>query len=736
MVLGLAVLIYWVSAISRDGRGSTAWDGWLVDAIELGGSLLCLSAAWARRQLRPMAITLGLGLMAWALGDTVLTIESLGGVSPPTPSLADLFYLTFYPLTYVAAVLFMRRHLRGLGGPSWLDGLVAALGATALCAAFAFHAVLHVTGSGTLATLTNLAYPIGDVVLFGLVAGGLAVVPGRSKELWAILATGMSVVAAGDVANLLVTSSIGFGNVVNEVAWPTGILILSVSPWWYGHRRPFNAPVRQRGFLLPGGATVVALGIILVAGFEKVNQVAIGLSTATLVVAGTRSFLSIRALRSLSQQRHEQAITDELTGLRNRRYMTDVLEDYFLNRADVPGGGPSMAFLFVDLDRFKEINDSFGHPAGDELLRQLGARLEGSIRDDDVAVRLGGDEFGVLLHDVDMATAVDVAGRVTAKLKEPFKIYSLEAHIGASIGIALAADAGTPSELVWFADAAMYRAKQTGTSCAVHGEGPGGAHTIHLAEDLRTALERGELVLHYQPLLDLHTSRIVGVEALVRWLHPEHGMVPPMDFIPLAEDTGLIGPITEFVVETALRQVAYWHAGGNDLSVSVNVSPDSLLEPGFVQFVSRCLQENGLGPEALVVEITEGVVVKDFARSRAVVEKLMSLGIVVSIDDFGAGATSLTYLTSLGGVGEMKLDRSFIAGLADQTRELELVRATIELGHAMGLRVVAEGIEDGATLDLLAAMGCDLAQGYHISRPQPAAELAFRPVAMAGVPPA
>jgi diguanylate cyclase len=541
----------------------------------------------------------------------------------------------------------------------------------------------------------------------------------------------MTVVAAGDVANLFSSSSHAVWlTIVNETAWPTGVLVLSWAPWVYGRQRNLSSAGRPRGFLVPGAAAFAALAIIMVAGFERVDRVAVGLAAATLVFAGLRSALSIRQLRSISQERHIQAITDELTGLNNRRYLGDLLEEYFSERQRDPKVVRDMAFLFVDLDRFKEINDSFGHPAGDELLRQLGDRLRASIRGDDVAVRLGGDEFGVVVYDVELSAASEIAERLSAKLQEPFHLRSLDAHIGASIGIAMARDAINAAELVWFADAAMYRAKQSSSTYALHGEGQVGAQAIHLVEDLRVAIERGQLVLHYQPLLDLHSSRIVGVEALVRWLHPDMGMVPPLEFIPLAEESGLIGPITTFVLQEALGQVSRWRQSGNHLSVSVNVSPVSLLQEGFVALVEELLGEAHLEPDALVIEITETVVIKDFERSRRVIERLMSMGVVVSIDDFGAGATSLTYLTNLGGVGEMKLDRSFIAGLADQTRELELVRATIDLGHAMGLRVVAEGIEDAGTLGLIAGLGCDLAQGYHISRPQPAAELAFRPLAL------
>jgi diguanylate cyclase (GGDEF)-like protein len=406
------------------------------------------------------------------------------------------------------------------------------------------------------------------------------------------------------------------------------------------------------------------------------------------------------------------------------------LDAFFAEQEDPRLATRTMAFLFLDLNRFKEINDSYGHPAGDELLRQLGPRLNTALRVSDALVRLGGDEFAVVLVDADIDAATAVAARIAASLEEPFDLDVVRPNIGASIGIAIAPqDANDAAGLLWCADIAMYRAKASGTPYALYEPNlDDGGHQWRLVEELRTAVTGGELVLHYQPQLDLHQGEVVGVEALVRWQHPRLGMIPPLKFLPMAEEAGLMGAVTEWVLSQALRQCADWRAGGRNLTVAVNISPGTLLEDGFTDLVRSLLHAHELSAEHLVIEITETSVIADFERSKQVIDELRALGLVVSIDDFGAGFTSLAHLSSLA-VRELKLDRQFISHLGterQQDRDLQLVRATIELGHAMGLRVVAEGIEDAATLQVLSELGCDSAQGYFISMPKPAEELAFR----------
>jgi diguanylate cyclase (GGDEF)-like protein len=458
---------------------------------------------------------------------------------------------------------------------------------------------------------------------------------------------------------------------------------------------------------------------------------------ATLAAVSIRMALSVRTLRNLTEERHQQSVTDHLTGLGNRRHLFNVLEAFFADLADPQIAPRALAFLFIDLDHFKEINDSFGHPAGDELLRQLGPRLRSCLRSRDVLVRLGGDEFAAVLVDADAEYAIAVAHQIADSLSQPFVIDVMRASIAASIGIAMApTDAADSDDLLRCSDVAMYRAKLGDLPVARYQRDiDTGTSPLLLVEELRLAVEAGELVLHYQPQLDLASGEVVAFEALLRWPHPRLGIVPPLTFLPLAEEAGLMRALTSWVMREALAQCASWRAADHDVAIAVNVSTSNLLDVGFTDLVRSLLGQFGLPPSALVIELTETSIISDFERSRSVIEELRDLGLVVSIDDFGAGFTSLAYLSSLA-VGELKLDRSFITGLAsgERKRDPELVRATIDLGHALGLRVVAEGVEDVATLDLLSDLGCDLAQGFCISHPKPAEETTFDAYAVRGGP--
>ena len=449
-------------------------------------------------------------------------------------------------------------------------------------------------------------------------------------------------------------------------------------------------------------------------------QVAVGLATITLAVVGARLALSVRGLRALTEERHRQAITDELTGLGNRRQLTIMLDAFFEDLADLSTPPRTLAFLFVDLDHFKEINDSFGHSAGDELLKQLGPRLRSSLRATDVLVRIGGDELGAVLVDSDPAYAAGLARRITWLLEQPFLLNGVSVNISASIGIAAApADATDSIGLMRCADVAMYRAKLNNKSFEVYTPSiDDGGNRLALVEELRAAVEGERLVLHYQPQVDLRNGEMVAAEALVRWPHERLGLVPPLDFLPLAEEAGLMGPLTRLVLDQALAQYAIWRAAGRRFAISVNVSSSNLLDPGFIDAVRASLRRHQVPAAALILEITETTIIRDFAACKSVIDDLRALGVGVSIDDFGSGFTSLAYLGSLP-ITELKLDRTFIGGLSSHGREqdVKLVRATIELGHALGLLVVAEGIETLATLELLALLGCDRAQGYFTGRP-------------------
>ena len=728
-VLGALLLAYAVSVMVRPNGSSWTWlDGWTVVIWEVVVCGLAIGKGLSQRRGRVVALALGLSILCWAIGDLALTWESLGGVTPPVPSVADAFYLGFYPLAYFGIVVFLRGQVQRLTTSTWLDGIVAGLGSAAVCSAFAFHSLVPITGGDALATATNLAYPIGDVLLLGLVVGASAILSGRRKAPWILLAVGIGANVVGDTFALF-RSGIWISTVAQALAWPLSILLISLAVWL--RSRPPNplAPQKPAGFGLPNVAAAAALVILVTGSLRHVSAVTVGLATATLITVGVRLVLSVRGMRALSQERHRQSVTDDLTGLGNRRYLFRILDTFFSDCEESGTPERPMAFLFVDLNSFKEINDSFGHPAGDQLLKLLGARLQGALRSSDLLVRIGGDEFAVVLIDGDAEYAVSVAERLTASLEEAFVLDVVSARISASIGIAMApTDAHDSASLVWCADVAMYRAKLGSSPFALYAPDlDRGGNRLQLVEELRVAIDEGELVLHYQPQLDLHSGEILAVEALLRWDHPQLGLVPPLQFLPLAEEAGLMRSVTELVLEQALAQCASWRHAGRELAVSVNISASNLLDDDLPRLVQAVLAKYRLPADALVLELTETSIISDFERSRRAIEELRHLGVVVSIDDFGAGFTSLAYLSNLA-VGELKIDRAFIASLGstDAGRDYEVVRSTIDLGHALGLRVVAEGIEDRETLELLSAIGCDTAQGYFISRPKAAKDLAFR----------
>jgi len=733
-LLALLIASYVLSVAAREGlAGNHAVDGWSVAVVELLACAACLSRLFVSRpplKGRGFVLALGLGMLSWSIGDTIAAVHF--PAPPPVPS--EICYLGFYPLAYVAVVLLMRQEVARFPAPTWLDGALAGLGAAAVCAAFAFKDVLHSNGGSAFTTAMNFVYPIGDVLLLALVVGGTAMLQGVKRTRWLLVATACTVNAIGDTFNLL-HSSVGasaVGQAFNATAWPVAILLMSAAVWV----QPAS-PIQQgkhpaSGFVLPGLSAAAGLAILTVGSVHPIGRVALGLASATLAVAGVRLAISVGSLRTITEQRHRQSITDELTGLGNRRQLSHLFASLQASGDDIVGERASqrtVAVLFVDLDRFKEVNDSFGHGVGDELLKQIGPRLASSLRYGDTLVRLGGDEFAVVLPDTDEDQAFRVAQRIVSSLDQPFFLDLVPVHIGASVGVAIAPRDGSDLNTVLrCADAAMYRAKLSRVPVQVYDSGfDESGDPLHLAEELRDAVGNGELVLHFQPQLDLRTGTISAVEALLRWEHPRLGTIAPLKFLPLAEESGLMPAITARVLEDALVQCATWRADGHDLAVSVNVSASNLLDPGFFEMVTNAIDRTGVPPHALVLEITETCIISDYERSREVIDRLQRLGVVTSIDDFGAGFTSLAYLSNLA-VGELKLDRAFIAPLAerDGQRDIELVRSTIGLGHALGLRVVAEGIETEETLSMLRDFGCDVAQGFLISRPVPAERLGLQ----------
>jgi diguanylate cyclase (GGDEF)-like protein len=452
----------------------------------------------------------------------------------------------------------------------------------------------------------------------------------------------------------------------------------------------------------------------------KTGIVGIGVLLVVLVIF---QYLVGELLKSQERAKelHRKATTDELTALPNRHQFAISVESE-IEAAQMTKR--PFAVMLIDLDHFKEINDTLGHHYGDVLLKDLGPRLAACVAPDGVVARLGGDEFAVLpgQRTDDAETLQAIATRLIDCVQQPLRVDQMTLEVGASIGVArYPVDGEDASALLRRADIAMYKAKENHSSFKLY-EAEMDRYSVRrltVLTDFRRALKSEEFVVHYQPIVDIRLAEVRGAEALVRWQHPEMGLVPPNDFIPIAEQSGLIGLLTRYVLERSIAQIADWRRAGTELAVSVNLSMRDLLDRDLPVEIERMLDTYGMPAEALKVEITESMIMSDPDRSRAIVMKLRDAGLRISVDDFGTGYSSLANLKRLP-INELKIDRSFVSPMLLDESDRIIVRSTINLGHDLGLNVVAEGVEDERTLKQLELLGCDLAQGYHLSRPLPA----------------
>ncbi|MEO6797503.1 MAG: EAL domain-containing protein [Candidatus Dormibacter sp.] len=427
-----------------------------------------------------------------------------------------------------------------------------------------------------------------------------------------------------------------------------------------------------------------------------------------------------RSLAEAQEQLRHRAGHDAMTELPNRVYLQERLQEL------LRGPDPHLGLIVLDLDHFKEVNDSFGHLAGDELITQIGPRIQACFRREDLVARIGGDEFGIVVAGASAALACTLAEKLADSLAQPFTVQGQALAVEASLGIATCPDHGvTAEDLMRRADIALHVAKRAPGTAAMYSpdyEGEGASH-LTLMADLRSAIQGNNLLVYYQPLVNVKTGLVVRFEALLRWPHAVRGLVPPDQFIPFAEKTGVIQPLTDWVLRNVLKQTRTWHEAGHDLGVAVNISMRNLMDPGLAERIALLLQEVPVsspgGEPLLSLEVTEGVVMADPKRAVDRLAQLRRLGIRLSVDDFGTGYSSLAYLSRLP-INEMKIDRSFIFGMADDPNKAAVVRAALDLGHNLRLEVVAEGVEDKRTWDLLFVLGCDIAQGYFICPPMPA----------------
>jgi diguanylate cyclase len=707
----------YVVGLSRHGPNfEPVVDGFLGEVTEALPALICWAVVPVAGVRKREVIVMAVAMTVFSLGDLVYILDVAHGGTALFPSPADVGFVAFYPLAFSAIAIAVQRELREVGAAVWLDCLLGGLGAAAVLAVLLDRVFQQTTGHAFDAALA-LVYPIADLLLVAAVIGVIAMQGRRTQPYWSALLTGLLVFSTVDTLSALslVSGSYTLGGNLDAL-WPIGMALMSF--WAQITPRPTVPIDRQVALVLPGIASVASLAVLVVACRGHVSTLAVGLATLTQVATAGRTQLAFRQVRRLADLR-KQASTDELTGLPNRRA--------FYARADarlaVPGA--KLALLLLDLDRFKEVNDSLGHLVGDQLLIQIGIRLSEQLREGDLLARLGGDEFAILLTDTTHEQAIAVVVKLRAALAIPHTLEGIALRTDASVGLAFAPEHGNElNVLLRRADIAMYKAKRGRDGHRVYSDvdDAGGAGKLRGLQELHTALAEQQMTLHYQPKLDLVTNEVRDVEALIRWNHPSKGLLYPGSFLDLVEDAGLMRTMTQFVLEEALDQAAIWQREGHLLKVAVNLSPSSLVDTDLPGQIGDLLASRSLPPSALQLEITEEFLMADRDRTRMILVDLRERGIQISVDDFGTGYSSLAYLRELP-IDELKLDRSFVFPMADDARAAALVFSTIGLAHSLGLRMVAEGVENQAALIELARHGCDQAQGYYISRGLPAGEL-------------
>jgi diguanylate cyclase len=722
LVAALVVGAFVVSTIPgvRPHPGYSLYLDGVLNNLAYGvAPVLCFLRGRRSATMRPSWYILAIGLLLYGGGNVYWTVLIRPLNPEPFPSIADALWLSFYPLAFVALVLVLKQHTEKFSLSLWLDGIVGGLATAALAAAAILTPVLATSGGGIAAVVTTTAYPLLDILLLLVVVATLSLYHWRAPVgLW-LFAAGLVCFAIADAVYLVSTAHDTYvSGGLNDGMWVLATTVMALAPGWVD--RP--AGLRLSGWAvmaIPMASTLAALALLV---HGHMHPVATALAAATVVAALGRLVVTFREATALADSR-QLALTDDLTGLANRRAL------YVHSRrllSDAEHGRTEAALLLLDLDRFKEVNDSLGHPAGDQLLREVAARLSVALPPGALLVRLGGDEFAILLADCEQTVAERVALDIRDALLESIVLDEVAVRSTASIGIALAPEHGVDmSELLRSADVAMYAAKSTRAGFSVYAETAdalNGLERLRTIDELRQVVSNRGLAVHYQPKVDVETRDVVGVEALVRWDHPTRGLLPPAAFLPLVEDAGLMHELTIAVLEQSLDQVAVWSAAGRRIPVAVNLSPSSLVDADLPDRISDMLAERGLDPAMLELEITEDVIMNDRERGRELLHRIRDLGVGVAVDDFGTGYSSLAYLRELP-IDELKLDRSFLQQMATDERAAAIVRATISLAHSLGLRLVAEGVEDEITADELCLSGCDRAQGFYFARPLPPDQL-------------
>lgn len=746
-----AVIVAW--ALYSSARGETFETVDYVLALLLTFPALAfavLAARSAHPRWRGAWSALAVGLACRAIGHTIWSYYALKSGEVPFPSVADAANLMLPVCALLAMLLFFGETTGRMGGRILLDGLIVA-GSLVLISWVSITSLGYASGDDRLKLLVSLAYPVAYVVVLIVAAMVLIRASDEQRLILTLLTIGLAcmALARSELANLAEKREDPVGAWV-LIGWAAGLLLIAVAgaKATESSRDP-SVKSEVSGWTqvwIPYLPLLIAAVVAVAAGLPRALQsrpvivIAILLVVAVLV----RRFLAISDNRKLLAKIAEQALRDPLTGLGNRVLLNERLDHALQLRER---GDLSVGLIVLDLNDFKLVNDTFGHSAGNALLRDAAERILGSIRNGDTVVRLGSDEFAILVQDqVDHSKML--AHRVMSAFDRPFVITGQEVMVHPSVALAVT-EAGesevTADELLRRTDLAMDSAKKSWVggvhvftrgmrldddAAEAEGEGrpsarrarrrlatlAGGKPAVRLLGELRRAIDKFELVLYYQPKIDLRTSMIAGVEALVRWPHPEGGILGPQDFLHLVRRHGMMWPMTELVVSKALDDAAQWRSACVDVPIAVNLFAPLLADTSLPAKISAGLADRGLNAKALTVELTEDLLLGNIERTREVMNQLRENGIRIAIDDFGQAYSAFSYLRDLP-VDEVKLDYSFVGSIATDRRTAVVAQAVLEMSHKLGMTTVAEGVENVETLEIIKEFGCDFAQGYYYSPP-------------------
>jgi diguanylate cyclase (GGDEF)-like protein len=727
LATGVLIVVYAVAlfVVTRPASGYvTLWDGWVVNIVSALPVVAVGLRVWHKPERRLVWLAIAAGIALNCVGNLLYTYHDQNLIPIPNPAPSDLPYLLSHVMLVVGVILISQRSFGRTHVSVRLDGAVAGLTLGAVAGTLWFGPVLKVSGR-PLQVAVGMAYPLLDLVLLVLLAAGLA--PQRYRLTWStgLLMAGVLAFVVGDIVylNQSAANTYSSGTPV-ELTWIIGVFLLGLAAWAREERgavpdRP--ADESSHGIAtVPAVAGCVSLGV-LSASFEwHVPTLAAYLAIAALGVVILRMVLTVRELRQAATN-YRDARTDDLTGLGNRRAFQEAVESDLRSADD----DRHVGVLLVDLNGFKEVNDSLGHHAGDELLRVVAKRFKNQIANVGSIARIGGDEFGCTRIVGGEEDLVRIAHELADTLIGPVALDGVTVRVGASIGVSMSPEHGsTHDELLRCADVAMYEAKHAMSEvrCYRADHDPNSRELLELIDELRVAIETRSLTLHYQPTLELRSASIRGLEALVRWQHPTRGLMLPDSFVPLAERVGLIPQLTRAVLEQAIGEAARLEANGYPLHMSINVSRYDLVDEALPHYIDTLLTRHAVPPHRITLEITESALSKDPDRAARCIHELRGRGLRVSIDDYGVGYSSMSQLLQLR-IDELKIDKSFVLALETDRRAQAIIRSAVELGNALNLTVVAEGIETAEALRLVRRLGADIGQGYYVSRPMTANQL-------------